>query len=170
MMSQNPYYSLPGSTNMPLMQQTQQELHYNGPAISSSSLSNANVPSADLTTPNSKCCLWQGADDPLPVTSLISIFCNWHGADGLQCCEPINYDDVPHHFKTVHGIKGLGREVKIRCDWDDCQDIVIRHNFVRHIREVHLNCKRSMGQKSEEIFEVTPTPLLTVLTQDELDA
>ncbi|KIM54048.1 hypothetical protein SCLCIDRAFT_1222264 [Scleroderma citrinum Foug A] len=71
----------------------------------------------------------------------------------------------------VHKIKGMKRKVKIRCHWDDCQCTLVRHNFVRHIREAHLDSERRMGRKFEKSrissHEGTPTPLLT---QDGLDA
>lgn len=66
-----------------------------------------------------RCCLWQSPEDPLP------------------CYEPIGLDDVPHHFKA-HGIRGMERKAIIQCYWDGCQHDVTRHNFVRHIRDIHL--------------------------------
>ena len=44
---------------------------------------------------------------------------------------------MPDHFKA-HGISGMERKVIIQCHWDDCQHYVTRHNFVRHIRDIHL--------------------------------
>ena len=66
-----------------------------------------------------RCCLWQAPDDPLP------------------CYVPIGLDDVPRHFKA-HGIKGMKRKAIIQCYWDGCGHNVTRHNFVRHIRDIHL--------------------------------
>lgn len=126
--------SLSGATDMSLIQQTQQTLHYNGPATSPSSLANAsgNVPNSDFTSPISKCCQWQGADDV------------------LRCYLLLDHKNVPEHFKTVHGIKNMGRKMKIRCRWLDCQHTVGRHNFARHIREAHLGSERHKVRRIEE--------------------
>ncbi|KIM63751.1 hypothetical protein SCLCIDRAFT_688125 [Scleroderma citrinum Foug A] len=111
-----------------------QRLHYNGPLTNPSSLSNSpgNVPTANFTGPVSKCCQWQGSDD------------------ALRCYLLVDHESVPGHFKTVHGIKDMGRKVKIRCRWLDCQQTVGRHNFTRHIREVHLGSERHKARRIEE--------------------
>lgn len=71
-------------------------------------------------------------------------YCLWWGTDTLlPCCSLISHDEVPDHFKTVHGIKNKGRKEKILCRWDNCGEMIGRHNFVRHIREIHLGSKRS---------------------------
>ncbi|KAI5981335.1 hypothetical protein EDD15DRAFT_2413145 [Pisolithus albus] len=44
---------------------------------------------------------------------------------------------VPEHFVS-HGIAKKHRGLKIPCEWDGCSRGVVRHNFVRHIREKHL--------------------------------
>jgi len=36
-------------------------------------------------------------------------------------------------------------EEDVSCLWPDCGQIIERHNFVRHIREVHLGHKRGVG-------------------------
>ncbi|KIM55895.1 hypothetical protein SCLCIDRAFT_29961 [Scleroderma citrinum Foug A] len=121
--------SCSGATEMSSMQETP---YYNGPATSPSSLANAlgKFPNADFTRPISICCQWQGADD------------------ALRCCMLITEKNVPDHFNKVHKIKG-GQKVKIQCCWGDCENTVVRHNFVRHIREAHLGTQlRSEDEES----------------------
>lgn len=104
--------------------------HYNGQTTSPSSLANApgNVPSAYLTH---------------PIT-----VCQWQGANGMLCNTPITHAGVPHHFKRVHEIKDMKRNTKIKCRWLNCQSTVVRHNFVRHLREAHLGNKRRKAAKN----------------------
>lgn len=119
------YDNSPGAlSSAAAMSSMQQALHYNGPATGPSSLANA-LNNADSTGPISICCQWQGADDV------------------LRCCMLIKDENlnVPDHFNKVHKIKG-GRKVKIQCRWGDCENTVVRHNFVRHIREAHLGRER----------------------------
>ncbi|KAI6038282.1 hypothetical protein EDC04DRAFT_2005521 [Pisolithus marmoratus] len=61
--------------------------------------------------------------------------------NGHLCGEPIMCGTVPGHFSAMHSIKGP-RSVKIVCQWQSCGSEVQRHNFVRHIREKHLEHKR----------------------------
>lgn len=141
-MQQIPHYNqsiaLNSTIYVPLIQQAQHPLHasrpialsgatetphYKGPVTSPSSLANAlgNVLSTDSTSLILKYCQWKSADDLLPC---------YHS--------PLDHEDVPSHFKTAHGIKGIGRKARIQCRWLNCNRTVVRNNFARHIREVHL--------------------------------
>ena len=50
--------------------------------------------------------------------------------------------NVPEHFGNIHGIRKLGRDIMIDCLWDGCLKCVTRKNFVRHVRERHLDHPR----------------------------
>ncbi|KAL4062452.1 hypothetical protein V8B97DRAFT_238759 [Scleroderma yunnanense] len=62
----------------------------------------------------------------------------------MQCLILISCKDVPEHFKE-HGIVKMRRGVIIACQWLGCRESVTRHNFVRHIREVHFHCVRNVN-------------------------
>jgi len=66
----------------------------------------------------------------------------------MPCNAPITHEGVPRHFKTVHGIKDMGRKTKLQCRWPNCRSTVVRHNFVRHVREAHLGSKRRKAAKN----------------------
>ncbi|KIN98662.1 hypothetical protein M404DRAFT_845852 [Pisolithus tinctorius Marx 270] len=66
--------------------------------------------------------------------------------DGNECLEFITCGSVPEHFRDFHAIRNMARDVKITCRWPNCGCWVQRHNFVRHIREVHLGHGRRVNQ------------------------
>lgn len=73
--------------------------------------------------------------------------CLCTGLDGRVCLQHINCGVVPAHFKDVHNIKGLNRSCLLDCTWRGCGLRVLRHNYVRHIRECHLNHGRKSVHK-----------------------
>ena len=68
-------------------------------------------------------CLYQDVHDPLP------------------CFQIITCDDVSAHMTRTHGFK-MSRNVRIDCPWNGCALTIAGHNFIRHIREVHLGHER----------------------------
>ncbi|KAL4074054.1 hypothetical protein J3A83DRAFT_4233236, partial [Scleroderma citrinum] len=66
-------------------------------------------------------------------TDCPSVYCQYLGINDMPCSELITCNDVSQHFNTVHGIKGMTREVEFLCRWPNCGQTIIRHNFVRHI-------------------------------------
>ncbi|KAI9453942.1 hypothetical protein HD554DRAFT_2152209 [Boletus coccyginus] len=83
------------------------------------------------TTENTRSCLVVGR-------------CQWTGVGVSEPCDvPITYQNVPAHFRDTHGIKRMNEDVLISCWWGECRKRVIRKNFVRHIRECHLDhCRK----------------------------
>ncbi|KAI6046912.1 hypothetical protein EDC04DRAFT_2597695 [Pisolithus marmoratus] len=72
------------------------------------------------------------------------IECRWRNDDGEICMAPIIPDDCAHHFSDVHGIRDMAWYFKVICRWcpSEPKKVVLRKNFVRHMREVHLHCSR----------------------------
>ncbi|KAG6330005.1 hypothetical protein ID866_9083, partial [Astraeus odoratus] len=64
--------------------------------------------------------------------------CQYPGLNNGLCGENISCDTAPAHFATRHNIKNLSRDTNVICDWYNCGKSVVRHNFIRHIREAHL--------------------------------
>ncbi|KAG6328630.1 hypothetical protein ID866_10459 [Astraeus odoratus] len=56
--------------------------------------------------------------------------------------EYVSCYNIPSHFASNHGITRLSRETHILCEWDCCWKWVLRHNWVRHLREKHLHHPR----------------------------
>ncbi|KAI6117410.1 hypothetical protein EDD16DRAFT_1707739 [Pisolithus croceorrhizus] len=75
----------------------------------------------------------------------VSISCGWRDDGDRECGMPVNCSDCADHFATVHGIKNKAWDVKITCRWcpSEPETAVIRKNFSRHMKEVHLGCPRS---------------------------
>lgn len=71
--------------------------------------------------------------------------------NGDECFEPINCGTMPDHFRGKHNIKGLGRSHPLVCEWQGCKRTVVRHNYVRHVRECHLNHDRNSAHKHQAI-------------------
>ena len=74
--------------------------------------------------------------------------CEWVTDDGTKCGAQITLKDIPGHLRATHGIKHLTRNHRILCKWSGCRrrgstDMMNRECIVRHVREVHLYCKRS---------------------------
>ncbi|KIO03485.1 hypothetical protein M404DRAFT_27108 [Pisolithus tinctorius Marx 270] len=67
-------------------------------------------------------------------------------SDGAECYEPINCGIVSKHFKN-HGIKDLGRDTTVTCQWQNCGLEGSRHYYVRHVRENHLGHTWDVGHK-----------------------
>ncbi|KAL4075128.1 hypothetical protein V8B97DRAFT_1944585 [Scleroderma yunnanense] len=88
-------------------------------------------------------------DEQNKVSNCPSTVCLWESMDGMPCFEPINYDDGVKHFKTMHAIKNLSRNMPVLCKWLNCRQVVARHNFTRHVREAHLNHGRGTGHASK---------------------
>ncbi|KAI6046919.1 hypothetical protein EDC04DRAFT_3136189 [Pisolithus marmoratus] len=71
--------------------------------------------------------------------------CGWRGDNGRKCGMLIKYDDCAGHFAAVHDIENITWNAQIFCQWcsSETQRKVIRKNFLRHLREVHLRYPRS---------------------------
>ncbi|KAI6044436.1 hypothetical protein EDC04DRAFT_368129 [Pisolithus marmoratus] len=67
--------------------------------------------------------------------------CRYTDIKGRECSQRINCGCVPDHFKE-HNIKNLGRKHPLICGWQGCGRTIKRHNYVRHVRECHLNHDR----------------------------
>ncbi|KAI6009687.1 hypothetical protein EDC04DRAFT_2772773, partial [Pisolithus marmoratus] len=106
--------------------------HYRGPSTSISSIAHALVP--PQTANNETVCNQNQA------TSCHSRPCLYN-RNGNACGEPITCGTVPEHFSAAHGVKHIGSDLKIPCEWQNCGRKVLRHNFVRHVREKHLGHK-----------------------------
>lgn len=76
-----------------------------------------------------------------------AIRCLCTGSDGRECLQYINCGVVPAHFKDAHNIKHLTRRRLLDCTWRGCGRRVSRHNYVRHIRERHLEHGRKSVHK-----------------------
>ncbi|KAI6036908.1 hypothetical protein BKA83DRAFT_192985 [Pisolithus microcarpus] len=72
--------------------------------------------------------------------------CLYPGLNGKRCSQEITCAKVSEHF-VIHGITNKHRDEVIPCEWDGCSRGVVRHNFVRHIREKHLGHVRSTTPK-----------------------
>ncbi|KAF8558519.1 hypothetical protein OG21DRAFT_1519859 [Imleria badia] len=86
-----------------------------------------------------------------PATQALcpAAFCRWldKGTSG-PCGTMISCDDVPAHFKNIHGITNMKEFELIECRWGGLCSIRKRKNFVRHIRERHLSHSREKGHSS----------------------
>ena len=79
--------------------------------------------------------------------------CEWIKQDGSKCGKQITRKDVPEHLRATHGIMHLTRNHRILCRWSWCRrrgstNMMNRECIVRHVREVHLHCKRSSRRRS----------------------
>ncbi|KAI6117398.1 hypothetical protein EDD16DRAFT_1010412 [Pisolithus croceorrhizus] len=74
--------------------------------------------------------------------------CGWRDDKGRECGMPISYGDCTGHFAAAHGIRNIARSVKVVCRWcpSEPQREVVRKNFLRHVKEVHLCCPRSENE------------------------
>ncbi|KAI5995871.1 hypothetical protein EDD15DRAFT_544020 [Pisolithus albus] len=64
--------------------------------------------------------------------------CLYNTSDDSPCCVAITCGTAPTHLMSVHGIGRLSRSATLQCGWQGCGYTVLRNNFTRHIREVHL--------------------------------
>ncbi|KAI5992943.1 hypothetical protein EDD15DRAFT_2367706 [Pisolithus albus] len=69
--------------------------------------------------------------------------CGWRDDTGSECGEPVNCGNYKVHFATAHYIKNMAERVIIICRWCRSQRAVMRKNFPRHLKEVHLGSARS---------------------------
>ncbi|KAI6105104.1 hypothetical protein EV401DRAFT_2013672 [Pisolithus croceorrhizus] len=71
--------------------------------------------------------------------------CGWRDDEDRECGMPVNCSNCADHLSTVHGIKNKARDVKITCRWcpSEPETAIIRNNFSRHVKEMHLGCPRS---------------------------
>ncbi|KAI6103190.1 hypothetical protein EV401DRAFT_2021332 [Pisolithus croceorrhizus] len=74
--------------------------------------------------------------------------CLYPGPNGTRCLQEISCATVPEHFVS-HGITIKPREM-ILCQWEECSEKVVRHNFVRHVREKHLGHVRGSATRNSK--------------------
>ncbi|KAI6020760.1 hypothetical protein BKA83DRAFT_231850 [Pisolithus microcarpus] len=74
--------------------------------------------------------------------------CGWRDDTGSECGELVNCGNLKDHFATAHPIKKTAEDVKIICRWCRSQRAVMRKNFPRHLKEVHLGSARSKKENS----------------------
>lgn len=74
--------------------------------------------------------------------------CQCSGPGGMVCGQLITCGRASEHFKDAHGIRDIPRSANILCAWIDCNQPMLRHNFIRHIREFHLKHKRNSNDHS----------------------
>lgn len=60
-----------------------------------------------------------------------------------KCNAPIDCGNASEHLRVKHGVRDIGRSEHITCGWEGCGQSVLRNNFLRHIREVHLEHTRN---------------------------
>ncbi|KAI6046914.1 hypothetical protein EDC04DRAFT_945570 [Pisolithus marmoratus] len=74
------------------------------------------------------------------------ILCEWRDDNDQKCGMRIEYGDCANHFAAIHNIKNITWNVILICRW--CppkeQKKVLRKNLLRHLREVHFHCVRSV--------------------------
>ncbi|KAL4072450.1 hypothetical protein V8B97DRAFT_2023592 [Scleroderma yunnanense] len=64
--------------------------------------------------------------------------CRHPDSHGGHCAMIISCNTVAAHFRDNHNIVDMSRKDYIVCQWPGCLKQVLRHNFVRHVRERHL--------------------------------
>ncbi|KAI9460380.1 hypothetical protein HD554DRAFT_2133395 [Boletus coccyginus] len=80
---------------------------------------------------------------------LATRLCRWTGVDDSNACNAqITCSNVPIHFRNTHGVRKMNESDPISCQWDGCHRRFIRKNFVRHIRERHLDHPRKERRPS----------------------
>lgn len=118
-------------------------VHFGDPTSTSVTL--GNTPSQEsATTDNQRT---QKKYDRCPST-----LCLQTDTEGNECLGYLNCAEVPAHFRDFHGIKNLDRNHLLACNWQRCGSQVIRHNFVRHIRECHLKHDRILGHENQVLI------------------
>ncbi|KAI6117344.1 hypothetical protein EDD16DRAFT_1588185 [Pisolithus croceorrhizus] len=70
--------------------------------------------------------------------------------DGNPCGVLVTHHNCAAHFAEAHDIKDMAADVEVPCRWCplSVEKKVVRHNILRHLREVHLRCRRSTRQDS----------------------
>ena len=78
--------------------------------------------------------------------------CQWMGDDGAACGAliPGTVASVSQHL-TTHGVKDMAHDYALSCRWLGCRlrgakITMRRESIVRHVREKHFGCKRSLQQ------------------------
>ncbi|KAI6010536.1 hypothetical protein PISMIDRAFT_288704 [Pisolithus microcarpus 441] len=122
--------------------------HYSGPSTSESSLAGALGPLQPANNPTEQ----TGAPGPLQPANNPAEQHRYSNCprqpclylrDGNPCNTSITCDTAPEHFRIVHGIRDMPRGAMIVCQWENCeQGSLLRHNFIRHIRTVHMDHPR----------------------------
>ena len=80
---------------------------------------------------------------------LATMPCQWPGEDNSQTRgAQIACKRIPAHFGDTHGIRKLGRNTMVGCMWKGCLKRLKRKNFVRHVRERHLDHARETKNPS----------------------
>ncbi|KAI6018809.1 hypothetical protein EDC04DRAFT_2741064 [Pisolithus marmoratus] len=80
--------------------------------------------------------------------------CGWRDDNGRECGTPIRFVHCADHFAAVHDIKDIAWHVKVICRWcsSKAHKKVMRKNFLRHLREVHLRCLRAKEIYGYELY------------------
>lgn len=70
--------------------------------------------------------------------------CGWRDDTGRDCGADINCGNLKKHLIFAHGIYNTEENAKIICRWcpSEQSDGVLRKNLPRHVKEVHLGCRR----------------------------
>lgn len=73
-----------------------------------------------------------------------STSCGWREDAGNGCSERVNCSNLKKHLISAHGINNTGENTEIICRWcpSDRSKGVLRKNLPRHVKEVHLGCRR----------------------------
>jgi len=94
-----------------------------------------------------------GIQAMVPLSSdmvLHTHICEWINGDGSICMEPISRSTISGHLIT-HGITKMGHGCRLSCMWRGCRlrggkPRLTRESILRHIREKHLQHKRSSNE------------------------
>ena len=94
-------------------------------------------------------CLHVTTTPQIAHSCLAVVPCQWTGEDNSETCSAqIACKRVPTHFGDTHGIRKLGRNTMVGCMWKGCLKCIKRKNFVRHVRERHLDHSREKKNPS----------------------
>ncbi|KAI6159412.1 hypothetical protein EDD17DRAFT_1612452 [Pisolithus thermaeus] len=76
--------------------------------------------------------------------------CGWQDEDGNPCGVLVTHHNCAAHFAEAHDIRDMAANVEVPCRWCplSAEKKVVRHNVLRHLREVHLGYRRSTRQYS----------------------
>ena len=77
----------------------------------------------------------------IPHSCAATVPCRWvDQGESAGCGAAITCRSSPQHFRNAHNIRNLNKCVMICCQWDGCPiSWVTRKNFVRHVRERHMD-------------------------------
>ncbi|KAI6125563.1 hypothetical protein EDD16DRAFT_1557259 [Pisolithus croceorrhizus] len=106
--------------------------HHTGHCVAKQSRSRIRPSACPLRDPNIQTC------------------CGWQNPDGSPCGALLTHHDCAGHFATAHDIKKLAADVEVLCRWCplSMEKKIMRHNILRHLREVHLRCPRTRKRES----------------------